>query len=323
MIARDTSRLVRNHFDGKVFRYIKEILFRLKYMASGWPQIQRNQFSVSFHGPSVESNEIDAKVLANSLMGISSVMEEANRELYRQQSTIYIKVKGSPTPGSFIIDFIAFMSSNIIDAAVNIIAITGFGGQILDSIEDSLLGLYKKTKGEKITKVRDISEDKVEVKTIKGGTNFFANKLVVNLYMNERVRRGMAQVVTPLEDIGMSEIEFKSPDHPSVKIKRDEKDYFKPPESEEVNVTITEEYLLVISPNLEGESRYWHFSSGESGKTFDAEVKDSIFLEKVKNRSYSFVEGTIVKARVRTIQWKKIRLRNEYEIEEILEFHSP
>jgi len=290
-----------------------------------WPQNITHQFTISFHGDDVKNHEIDADVLAKSLSGVYSVLNEANYELNGTNSEIFIKVKGSPEPGSFLIHFIAFTSSNILPVAADVIALTGFAGKVTDTIENldySLIGLYRALKGEKIAQTTSVGEDKVSIRTEKSGITIVArDNATVQLYKTDVIRREIASVVTPLEKDGIDNITFKGESNTEEVIYKNELPYFKPPVSEQINEIISEELLLVVTPNIEGDPKYWHFKTEDEGKVFTADIQDKQFLQGVKEKKYSFIKGTIIKVRLKTTQQKKINLRNTYVIEKVLDFY--
>ena len=76
-----------------------------------WNGQQLDNFKVVYDGRDVINNEIEAKLLADSLMGVSESIEEANKILNPQNSAVFIKVKSNFNPGSFEVELIQVLTS--------------------------------------------------------------------------------------------------------------------------------------------------------------------------------------------------------------------
>ena len=182
--------------------------------------------------------------------------------------------------------------------------------------------MYRALKGERIKHIDPVGNDNIKITTEKSGITILAkDSATIKLYLNDVIRREMASVAAPLENKGIENIEFKGESNTAEVIYQNELPYFKPPESEQINEIISEELLIVVTPNIEGDSKYWHFKSDEEGRVFTADIQDKKFLQDVEDKKYSFIKGTIIKVRLRTTQQKKINLRNTYVIEKVLGFY--
>lgn len=77
--------------------------------------------------------------------------------------------------------------------------------------------------------------------------------------------------------------------------------------------------LEVVTPILNGSPQGWRFSEGEGGIEFAAAVEDADFLEKVKKRKIALVYGTCIRAAVKVVQRKAVKIVTERSITEVFE----
>lgn len=83
-------------------------------------------------------------------------------------------------------------------------------------------------------------------------------------------------------------------------------------------------YILeIIRPMLNGSPDGWKFSEGEDGIEFTATVEDDDFLAAVRDRKIILVNGSSIRAIVRTVQRKKVRTRTERTVVEVKEVFNP
>jgi len=283
-----------------------------------WPEKGVYIFKVTYDGETLESHEIDAKILAKSLSGISSVLNVSNKIVNGPFSKIDVKVRGSFAPGSFAVDIITFATSSSFQAIANVAGILGFAG----FLANSLIQLYRSTKGEKINKIERIDPENVKVTTVNGSV-IITNHYTVRIYQNQDVRDGMAEVISPLFEQGVSEICFSSDEYPTEIITEDEKEIFSPPDPEDLEEITDIAELTVTQSNLNGNATGWRFSFNSSGKDdFWADVLDETFLRDVHSRKYSFTNGTKIVAEYQRKKHKKKRTVSDWNILKVYEVKS-
>lgn len=287
-----------------------------------WSKSEIVEFTVKFNGDAVEFNEMNADELATSLLGISAVLEDANTILNGQYSKMFVKVRSSFKPGSFIVDIASFFTSTGIEAVVNITTLVG----VLGGVGGTLIWLFKRTKGESILTKKQVHGDNYEI-TVKNSENpIIINGDVLTLYESVSVRRGLADVVYPLKNEGISDITFLKNEKECEKILRDERGYFSLLDTEPVDKKEDVDYFLITQSNFEGKQTGWRLSFGDSTLSakkpddFPVRILDDEFLQKVNGRKIIISnEGTIIKARYRKETQKLERLHVSWEILEILE----
>lgn len=112
------------------------------------------EFAIKYNGKAVESNEMDANELATSLLGLSNAIEDANSILNNSDLKIFVKVRASFRPGSFIVDIASFFTPSVVQAffdsgniatVANVTQILGFVGTcgIGAASHKTLIWLYK------------------------------------------------------------------------------------------------------------------------------------------------------------------------------------
>ena len=106
-----------------------------------WNEPETEIFSVIYDGEIVKNHEIDAKLLATSLNGVASVLEESNKIVNGPHSHISVKIKGNFAPGSFLVEIVSLINPTTIDQAADIATILGLCGS-----GSTLIALYRLTK---------------------------------------------------------------------------------------------------------------------------------------------------------------------------------
>lgn len=129
------------------------------------------EFQFTYRGSAVQ-NEMEIKELSYALIAIGDLLEECDKILNQNKTSVQVKVKGSFKSGSFLVDFEIvqktmeqikdFFTSSEVQAVVNAKEIIGLligaGG---------LFYLLKKLKGEQPTKEIEIPCEKLLMKTKK------------------------------------------------------------------------------------------------------------------------------------------------------------
>lgn len=298
------------------------------------------EFAIKYNGKAVESNEMDANELATSLLGLSNAIEDANSILNNSDLKIFIKVRASFRPGSFIVDIASFFTPNVVQAffdsgniatMANVTQILGFVGTcgIGAASHKTLIWLYKQTKGKKILTKKSLDGDNCEI-TVEGQESpITVNVNIVKLYESKKIQQALENAVTPLNNEDMSDITFLMNGIEQEKISRDERGYFHRVDADTLDEKEDIDYFLITQSNFEGKRTGWRLSFGDSSQSknkpndFPVKILDENFLNKVLRREIIISnEGTIIKARYRKITHKGERLSSSWEILEILNYDT-
>ena len=104
---------------------------------------------------------------------------------------------------------------------------------------------------------------------------------------------------------------------------KQERRYFRQDDGLVLTDNESETMLEVVGPMLNGSPEGWRFSEGEDGIEFTANVEDETFLADVRERKIILVNGSTIRAIVRTVQRRKVRTRTERTIVEVKEVITP
>lgn len=301
------------------------------------------KFAVRYNGKAVESNEMNANELAISLLGLSNAIEDANSILNNSNLKIFVKVRASFRPGSFIVDIASFVTPNVIqscftsgniEVASNVTNILGF---VIPGVcgvgavgYKTLIWLYKQTKGKKILTKKSLEEDNCEI-TVEGvDSPITVNVNIVKLYENKKMQQALENAVLPLNNEDMSDITFLMGEKIHEKISREERIYFQHVDTDSSDEKEDIDHFLVTQCNFEGKRTGWRLSFGDSSQTksksydFPVTILDEDFLHKVLRKEIiiSNESTTVIEARYRKTTHKAERLTVSWEILEILTMDS-
>jgi len=291
-----------------------------------YPESLLAEFIVSYDGSATADHSIDANLLANSLKGISSLLEDSNREINGVNSQIDIKVKSNFIEGSFEVQLIGIMSGALVTAIVNTVDLVGLAGNLAEQTI-SFIDFIRMAKGKEITHVERISENEARVDIEGNNSGIIVQHSVVNLYTNLGARKSAELVVSPLKSPGIDTMDFKknlrlNTAATPIRITKDDVEYFDVPEpetSEDQNVA----ELTITQSNLYGKPSGWRFSFEDTGDDdFRADILDNGFLRLVRSGYFKFTTGDYVKAQYLRTQQKKERRTNQWVIKTIIEYNG-
>lgn len=106
-------------------------------------------------------------------------------------------------------------------------------------------------------------------------------------------------------------------------ITKQERKYFKREDGIVLTDNESEMIMEIVGAMLNGSPKVWKFSEGDEGMEFLANIEDEDFLRVVKNRELTLVNGTSIRAMVRTVQRKTVRTITERTITEVYEIYQP
>ena len=297
------------------------------------------EFAVRYSGKAVESNEMNANELATSLLGLSNAIEDANSIINNADLKIFVKVRASFRPGSFIVDIASFITPNTIQAVFNsgnietiknATEILGFVSAGVCGVGavgyKTLIWLHKQTKGKKILTKKSLDGDNCEITVEDRDSPIVVNNITIKLYENKKMQQALENVVLPLDNEDMSEITFLVDGNEQEKISREERSYFQHVDTDSSDEKEGIDHFLVTQCNFEGKRTGWRLSFGESSQPksksndFPVTILDEDFLHKVLRKEIiiSNERTTVIEARYRKITHKAERLTVSWEILEVL-----
>lgn len=248
---------------------------------------------IAYCGPSVDNGSMDAKTLGEVLISMSSLVNQANRLLNNDNSSIDVRVKADFQKGSFEIVLALiqtlpeqikslFVAGYSIDQIAQFLDLTNNGIEVAGAVGGGLFWLIKKLRTRRIIKTVEKENGQVEVHPDKGAP-FIVYKPVYNLFVDKNVREALPGLVKPLEQAGVDHFEVRDIHEmarPVMSINKEESEYVK---------TVPEDVIeekcscYVISVTVEAAvfdgSHKWKFNDGDT--SFTATVADKDFLAKI------------------------------------------
>lgn len=292
------------------------------------------EFVLYYDGDSLRDGIMDVKQLAPALLALGDLLDESNKVLNSDETTIKVNVKAGFEAGSFgveleIVQNLFNQVANLftrenISTASDLLGILGIGGGGVGGIWFYL----KKLRGRKPQKTIQNKDGSVVLEIVEGET-VSINKKEATLMQNPKVRKSIEQVVKPLESEGIDTIKVKFDEEYTPLVAKNEASYFKAPEPEVVQkdednaiTEISNEMSLsLITINFK-EDKKWRMSDGES--QFWVTISDKNFISKVENSEISFSKGDILRVKLVTKQWKIAGgIETQYEIVKVLRHENP
>jgi hypothetical protein len=176
---------------------------------------------IVFEGSGVRQGTINARLLADALIGCSDVFTRANQIVNGEASEAVVLVQSDFKRGSFVVD--VQLVQGVVEHAKHLITSHPFlSSSSLASIigfvsrnKDSLIDLYKWLKGKKPDKIASVKDNNYEVtfgqnkKTVSGP--------VINMYGDSAIQIAMEKLTSPLRQgdaidrIAVSRMEKSNP----------------------------------------------------------------------------------------------------------------
>jgi hypothetical protein len=288
-----------------------------------WDKSKYDSFTIKYNGEAVESHEMEADVLAGSLMGLSGVLDNSNAIIHGSNSDIFVKVKASPKEGSFEIDIVTMLTCSGVVAILNMVGLVGFAGDTAKS----LIWFYKQSKGKDIESIKHVDDKNIRVQFNGCSDIIYIDKYIAEMYNNKNVRREVSKFVSPLKIEGMSHISLIQNGTEHAKISKEELEYFEFEEDSDPSIIEGVSQFLITQFNIYGKPTGWKLSciysieSMYNENDFRVTMLDNSFLHKVKNKIIiiSNEKPTMIKATYRLTVHKIERTVNKWEILKVWE----
>ena len=290
-----------------------------------------------FEGPAVQSGTIDARLLAESLNGYSSVFRRANEIVNGELSKAAVLVQADFKAGSFVagLQFVQniteeaehlitahqFMSAGAIAGLIGFLPAELAKEFIKDFSKETVIGLFKWLKGKKPDDVKRVDNDEVQIKA--GQENKTVSTTVYNMYGDSAIRLGLDKLTAPLREAQIDRIAVKQDNTEQTVFEKSEAEYFEaePPLQLEVDEQAMEgerDAVLVVSKLSFKEGTNWTFF--KRGATVVAKIEDEEFWGKVHQHTVTFGEGDLLKVRLAwKIQQKQHQLKQKNTIVKVIE----
>jgi hypothetical protein len=272
---------------------------------------------IVFEGSSATNGMIDARILADSLMGCNVVFQRTNEILNGEASHATVLVRSEFKSGSFIVDLqfaqdIFENARQLITAhpfadASGLTAVIGFLWKNKETVKDSLIDLYKWLKGKKPDKAIQIGNN---TELSIGNNKKIVSTNVYNLYGDSAIRAGLSLLTQPLRETGIDRITIKHDGTEQISLEKDEAGFFEPTSLElaadEMSPEGQRRAVLVVSKLSFAEGSTWSFI--ERGATLVAKIEDKRFWEQIHQHTITFGEGDRLRV---DLKWAITKKRNK------------
>ena len=295
----------------------------------------KSKLIIAYTGPLVDDGTMDVQELGPALMALSALVNEANKVLNDDNSTLAVKVHADFKKGSFeiqleLIRTLAAQLQSLFTPNVTmeqLIAYLGLAGSVQSLVGGpNLVDVIKWVKNRVITKATKHKDGTV---TLESETDHITvNVNVVNIYQSVPVRESFDKLVEPTRREGIDSFQVRADKDKTVvqSIKKEEAKCFEFDSGkignvkEKVEVTETDEWVNILTVNFE--DLKWRFMSDEN--KFYAKMDDEDFIKQIDNGDQSFTKGDMLKIRRERTQIRKAdgTIKNEYKVIKVLEFQK-
>jgi hypothetical protein len=253
------------------------------------------RFHIIFDGPALDTHEMNVRDLAPALLAVSDIFDEINRVAFDNRYKIDVKVQTSFQSGSFDATLVLYIN-NVVDIlnSKELIATTVLM-QLLDikGLIPRLVQLFRWVRRRRITKIIEPEGEKVRIEI---NENFIEiEPHVFALYKSKKLRKAFEVLVAnTLAKVGFDSVKLGVLDASySVSILKEEGPWFNTGELEDefLGNSSRRVNVEIVSPNFQ-EGSDWLFSDGSL--SFQADIRDDIFLQKIQHGEISFTKGDIL-----------------------------
>lgn len=294
----------------------------------------KREIIIAYTGPLVDDGTMDVQDLGPALMALSSLVNEANKVLNNDSSTISVKVNADFKKGSFeiqleLIRTLAAQLQSLFTPNVTIerlIEYLGLAGSVQSLLGGpNLIDVIKWAKNRAITKA---TKHKNGTVTLESESDHIVVKAdVVYIYQSVPVRESFNKLVEPTRREGINAFQVRADKDKKViqSIEKEEAKSFEfncealeaVKEEEEVEVTESDEWVNILTVNFE--DLKWRFMSGEN--KFYAKVDDESFVNSIDSGKLSFTKGDTLKIRLERTQTRKPdgNIKNEYRVTKVID----
>lgn len=255
--------------------------------------MSRADFTLTYDGPALASHEMDVRELAPAMLAVGELFDAMNMLLNGESADVQVNVRAHE-PGCFSVVFdivqswrdgaMSLLTGDFVTAALNLkeLLIGGTG----------LIWWIRQQRGQVPDRVEKLSGNMIRVHY--GDESFDVPLELLRLYQDLAVRTALEKVVhRPLQNPGISLVEFGHRAAPAQQISKHDASAFKVPDvPERVLVSDTREAAFSIVSLAFKDDNKWRLHDGTS--SVSATIEDEEFLRKVNANLIRFAKGDVL-----------------------------
>jgi hypothetical protein len=291
--------------------------------------VSSTDLEIVFEGSGVQAGTINARFLADALVGCSDVFARANQIVNGEASETVVLVESDFKRGSFVVNVqlvqdVVEHAKQLITAhpflsASSLAGIIGFVSKNKESAKESLIELYKWLKGKKPDKLTPTGNNNFEITF--GQNKKTVSAPVINMYGDSAIQAALEKLTNPLRQEAIERIAVKQDGTEQVAIDKSEASYFETePWQLEADNSPTEgerDTVLVVSKLSFTEGTTWTFF--ERGAIVIAKIEDEQFWAEVHRHKITFGEGDMLRVR---LYWRIEKKRKLTQKNTIVKVHE-
>lgn len=284
------------------------------------------EFRLTYDGPALISHEMSPRDLGPALIAMADLLEASARVIYGDDVKVDVQLKGPFKSGSFNIDFVAsvqwlktvrdFFSGQSAAACANATAILTAVG----IVGKGLFSVLRWLRGRPVSSAESLGRDPQgfeQVRIFAGEDAYETRRHVLDLLQDAGVRAALADVVKPLELMGVDIFAIGTGGRLNVIIRDEERVYFASPvESEVLLIDDVRDVAFSVVSCVGIDTKAWRLTDGTSAVS--ACISDEPFLRAVDVGDVTLLKGDSLVCRARMLLWQTgAGLRLEYDVVQV------
>lgn len=291
------------------------------------------RITIAYTGPLVDDGTMDVRDLGPALMALGKLVNDANKILNNDTSSIAVNVNADFQKGSFEIAFdcvrtISEQLTSLFTPTVTVDKILEYLGLASTLGFPSLVDLIKWGYNKVIKSVKNNNDGTVTI-TDSNNENMVVNINIVNIYKNIGIRESYDELLKPTQRDGIESFEVRDYSSGEKKVVQSiTKEISKAFEfnsstiEDDTKISVQESDQWVKLLKVDFEDLKWRLQSGEL--KYYATFQDESFLNDIEAGRISFTKGDMLKVRLEQTQTVKPdgTIKNDYKVIKVLDIQK-
>jgi hypothetical protein len=285
---------------------------------------------LEYDGSALADNRMDVRDIAPAMLAMADAIRSASQLLYPEQVEPRVEIQAT-APGSFIVHLLVSEASLLHRATVGLFSSPDFtAGANLTGVVGGVVVAIKTLARLTRHRIRDVQPvfepgQPAAVRiTLTDGTVLEISEQAWRLMQDMNVRIGLRNVVEPLNRDGITTLDASAVSLTAHVDRADIAGFDIPPTPDEPISDVSREVALKLASVAFVTGNKWRLTDGDA--TFHATIADLDFLNRVERGEEMFSRRDILRALLRTQQWRTDSggLRVEHTVVKVEEhIHGP